>query len=235
MQEEYRLKGENESLKTKTGSSGKSQSITLKTGAVVSLDDMRKAFLAAYGNPDGLGGFIVDAGAPRFDQWVNTQAVSPVFSNTVNPADNQALYKKALEQATKEMKSRAGVLTLDSTDFKNSGGDRNQFIKQRTDELMQMWGGQQNAGQAGTPGQPGEQPSIFATKSPGEIVAALRKIPDPVQLEEQLQIFFASDASPESKEQVKYLLESQRARAEAKANREQREKQYAENKDWQQW
>jgi hypothetical protein len=235
MQEEYRLKGENESLKTKTGSSGKSQSITLKTGAVVSLDDMRKSFLAAYGKPDGLGGFIVDAGAPRYDQWANAQAVSPVFSNTVNPADNQALYKKALEQATKEMKSRAGLLTRDSADFKNSGGDRNQFIKQRTDELMQMWGGQQNAGQAGTPGQPGapsqpgEQPSILATKSPEQIVAALGQIPDPAQREEQLQIFFASDASDKSKEQVNYQLESQRAQADAKTNRGQREEQYAKN------
>jgi hypothetical protein len=141
LDKEYGLKRGLEAAKEKSGASGKSDLIQLRTGRTTTLDDLRKSYIATYGKADPMGNLIgtVD-GAPTYEAWVNGQAVQPVFTAQEKPAVdmNDPVYLEAQKRAEKWAVDQAGYLSSDKSDFSAYGGNRQQAIAEKTLEFYDM-------------------------------------------------------------------------------------------------
>lgn len=138
---EYSLKRGLEVAKAKNGGSGKSDLIQLKTGRTATLNDLRQSYIATYGKADSMGNFIGTAdGAPNYEEWVNGQAVQPVFTVQESPAVDMddPLYLEAQKRAERWVNDQAGYLSSDESDFAAYGGNRQQAIAEKTLEFYNM-------------------------------------------------------------------------------------------------
>lgn len=126
------------------GASGsKTERIKLKTGRMVTLDDLRKSYVAAYGKADQFGNLMgLKDGAPNYNDWVNEQATEPVFWREQQAEAgidvNDPAYAEAKKRAEKWADGEAGYLSTDASDFAAQGGSREQAITQKTMEYYQQ-------------------------------------------------------------------------------------------------
>ena len=78
---------------------------------------------------------LVDGGEVLVDP-VNGQVYDP-FATTGDTGDTGITRSDALKQAKKEASSKAGIFSLDSTDFPSTEGNRERWIWDRAEEIMQ--------------------------------------------------------------------------------------------------
>lgn len=186
---EYDLKRGLEAAKEKSGASGKSDLIQLRTGRTTTLDDLRKSYIATYGKADPMGNLIgtVD-GAPTYEAWVNAQATAPVFSVQEQSGidTGSELYAKAEKMAKQWVNDQAGWASSDGSDFKQYGGNRQQALAEKTAEFYQMLKG------GGTPhpaagGVTREQPKAKPSNKSKQQVQKLDKAnPEHMQVAREL-------------------------------------------------
>jgi len=125
-----------------SGGTGKTDLIRLRHGRMATLDDLRKSYIASYGQTDALGNLMktVD-GAPSFEDWVNNQAAEPVFHVEEKlPVDvSDPNYLEARRLAEEWANKKAGWLSSDSSDFSIYGGSRTRAIAAKTMEFYERF------------------------------------------------------------------------------------------------
>lgn len=211
---------------------GKTDLIELKTGRTMTLDDARKAYLATYGKPDGMGGFVVENTAPTFADWINSQAAQPVFDTGPAPVDSEIL-ARAESIAKQEASQKAGFFSSDASDFKDYGGTRDGFVAARTQYWVEQLSGREPATSRG--GQAGGTGSAFARLAGGDdaeasaakVLKTLERFPEE-QRSQQIKRFMASDAPEDVKENFQHLYNAQLIRSKAAGDSQARRAKYHE-------
>ncbi len=127
--------------RNKQSTSGKTEPIQLKTGRTVTLDDLRKSYIAAYGKADQYGNIGIGDDAPKFSDWVNQQAVGPVFWE--DPA--QEAGELLAEEPVEEPKSRISA-ALQGIDLKEAAANAMPFLRP-TLAVIDAAGGKQASAQ----------------------------------------------------------------------------------------
>lgn len=127
-----------------SGGTGKTDLIQLRHGRMATLEDLRKAYIASYGQTDALGNLMkTEGGAPSFEDWVNSQAAQPVFHVEEKlPVDvTDPNYQEARRLAEEWANKKAGWLSADSSDFSLYGGSRARAIAAKTMEFYERFNG----------------------------------------------------------------------------------------------
>lgn len=112
---EYSLRHGLEAAKQRMGGgsgSGKTDLIRLRTGRTATLDDLRKSYVANYGQTDPMGNLLkITDGAPSYEDWVNSQALQPVFHKDQKPSSDFSEFYTGLMGGTTGHPSGQGLAT----------------------------------------------------------------------------------------------------------------------------